>query len=62
MIFVHAKADHNNNTTFLRNIQRSGFATDLETLRLEINLKVSLGASWKELLHEFNCGVLATKM
>lgn len=38
IIFVYIKAGHNNNNMFLGNIQRSGFATDLETLCLEIIL------------------------
>jgi len=56
------KAGHNNNTTFLGNTQRSGFSAEFETLCLKISMNVSLGASWKELCHEINSDILATKM
>lgn len=40
MIFVYVEAGHKNTSIFLGNIPRSGFATDLETLCLEIILKM----------------------
>lgn len=62
MIFVCVQAGHKNTSIFLGNIPRSGFATDLETVFRNYFENVSLRASWKELLHEINSGISATKM